>query len=199
MAIRARGSALLHLTESMGAAHSIAEQAWCQAGATLAQKASALKSSGSRQMWEVGDWLLVGETQLFRHLKSSKIRAIASGITGYSHHTLTMAVSVSRRIEPSMRIDGLSWWHHLAVAKLPAPDMSEWLTQAAENAWSVRKLRAEMTRGGVASLRPNSDLSTRLIHKLVELDWNQIPTDVRAELLEWCGQDSNGGSRTANC
>src|SRR6266566_9882650 len=93
-------------------------ETWRAVGEQLARKRGNLGHAGSRQMWDIGDWLRDGEDEVFKQLKRSRVRTMASGITGYSRHTLSMAASLARKMGPSMRIDGLTWWHHLAVARL---------------------------------------------------------------------------------
>ena len=57
-------------------------EAWERVGHGLAQSRNQVETSGSRQMWAVGDWLVVGEDVLLRHLKKRRIRQEAARITG---------------------------------------------------------------------------------------------------------------------
>ncbi len=161
----------------------LSADAWCQIGVALAQRRTQIAGMGSRHMWEVGDWLVTGEDSAYRHLNRIRVRALAAEITGYSRHTLTMAASVARKVKPSMRVDGLTWWHHLAVAKLSEDEQAGWLAKAAEREWSVRHLREELaatSRGSRRRVRPG-----RLIGELVRLRLSDLPERSRAELRAW--------------
>jgi hypothetical protein len=136
-------------------------------------------------MWEVGDWLLAGEDVVFKHLKRSKVRELAAQITGYSRQTLTMAALVSRRIDVSLRIDGLSWWHHLAAARLDPTELCHWLTRAAEESWSVSTLRARLREEGLISTRSRPERGRQAVLQLVTLRRRDIPEDLRDQLREW--------------
>lgn len=157
-------------------------EAWCQIGVALAQRRAQITGMGSRQMWEVGDWLVTGEDGAYRHLNRLRVRALAAEITGYSRHTLTMAVSVARKVKPTVRVDGLSWWHHLAVAKLPEAEQARWLARAAEEEWSVRRLREELATSGDTARRVRPG---RLVGELVKLRLSDLPEPARAELRRW--------------
>ena len=151
----------------------------------MAQQRSELMGSGSRHMWEIGDWLVDGEDHVLRHMKRIKVRELAASITGYSAHTLKMAVCVARRVEPAIRVDGLSWWHHLLVAWLEPTDQVDWLTRAAEEGWSVDNLRARLRDAGLI-LRPRSAAHVRrLITELVKLRRDEIPAGLVEELARW--------------
>src|SRR5262245_59221539 len=100
-------------------------ESWRAVGEQLARQRGSLSHAGSRQMWDVGDWLRDGEDEVFKRLNRSRVRAMAAVLTGYSLHTLGMAVSLARKMDPSMRIEGLTWWHHLAVARLDSQAQSQ--------------------------------------------------------------------------
>jgi len=142
----------------------------------------------SALMWDVGDWLLNGEDSVLKHKKKSAIRELACKLTGYSKHTLTMAVSVSRKVQPSIRIDGLSWWHHLSVSHLHPDHQVEWLTRAAESEWSVVRLRGELRAVdtiGSSATKPKLQASDRVVKQLIQLSRDQISTSSLADLVAW--------------
>ena len=157
---------------------------WRATGKKLAQDRAHVEHVGSKQMWELGDWLVAGEDEVYRHLNRRKVRELAANITGYSRHTLTMAASVSRKVIPSMRIDGLTWWHHLIVAKLSPPQQGEWLTRAAEEGWSAKTLRQHLN-GTTTSRRRSPDRLKSLIMELVQFSRQDIPEPTVAQLQEW--------------
>jgi hypothetical protein len=136
-------------------------------------------------MWEVGDWIVNGEDVVLRSLKKQKIRQVAAEISGYSGHTLRMAASVARKVEPDIRIDGLSWWHHQSVAKLEKEGQARWLTRAAEAGWSVRDLRDNLRQQGITTTVSERTRHERLILELTRLHWNEIDGTLMAELRRW--------------
>jgi hypothetical protein len=137
-------------------------------------------------MWAVGDWLLEGEVHILKGKKRSKVRELAAELTGYSTHTLTMAASVARKVDPSMRIDGLSWWHHLAVAQLASEEQARWLVRAAEDDWSVARLREELRDSSPMTARPSmTRRADWLVSQLVRLTRDEIPDGVLTELHRW--------------
>ncbi len=174
----------------------ISPDAWRAIGVELARSRVQVDGSRSRQMWAIGDWLAAGEEVVFKSLKKARVRSMAAEITGYSRHTLVMAVSVARKVEPSIRIDGLSWWHHLVVAKLPGEEQSLWLTRAAEEGWSVPVLRERMSRDG-ADRSPVSRRTRRLISQLVRLRGNDIDGELLAQLHQWWHQEVQSRSTAA--
>lgn len=161
------------------------EEDWRMTGAKLRHQREGVLASGSRQMWSVGDWLMAGEDDVFRRMKKQTIRKWAAEITGYSQHTLVMAVSVARKIDPTARVDGLSWWHHLAVARLPKDDQARWLCQAAELGWSVRELRTRLARSGHTSSRSRPRRGELLIKQVVALRPGEVEEHLLAQLHDW--------------
>jgi hypothetical protein len=136
-------------------------------------------------MWALGDWVLDGEQEVFKSLKRAHLRRMATEISGYSSHTIAMAVSVSRRVSVSIRIDGLTWWHHLAVAKMVPEDQLAWLTRAAEECWSVARLRAELRAAGMLKARSRPRSASTAIEQLVRLRREDIPPKLLDHLTEW--------------
>jgi hypothetical protein len=161
------------------------EQEWRLTGARLRRQREGVLSSGSRQMWSVGDWLMAGEDDVFRRVKKRTIRKWAAEITGYSQHTLVMAVSVARKIDPSVRVDGLSWWHHLTVARLQSDEQAQWLCQAAEHGWSVRELRTRLARSGHMASRRPPRRGELLIRQVVALRPGEVDDHLLAQLRAW--------------
>jgi hypothetical protein len=160
-------------------------EVWQEEGIRLSGSRERIESSGSRLMWEVGDWMVAGEDVVLKTLKKQKIRQMAAGISGYSSHTLRMAASVARKVEPDIRIDGLSWWHHQIVAKLDKEDQSKWLTHAAEAGWSVRDFRNELRKHGVTRTVSARRRHESLILELTKLHRDEIAAELRAELRRW--------------
>jgi hypothetical protein len=161
------------------------EREWCELGGRLARRRSELVGQGSMHMWEIGDWLAEGEDRVFRRMKRVKVRELAAGVTGYSLHTLRMAVAVARRVHPDIRVDGLTWWHHLAVAWQDPPGQSHWLTRAAEEGWSAEQLRERLRAAGLVGRARSRSRVQRLIGEVVKLSRDEIPEDMVHTLGRW--------------
>lgn len=167
--------------ESVGAG----EGGWREAGRRLSQQRDGLGRRGSRHMWEIGDWLVVGEDQIFRRMKRMKVREVAAGVTGYSMRTLKLAVSVARRIDPEARVESLTWWHHLLVAWLDRPSQVGWLTRAVEERWSAEQLRQQLRVAGLIAGPRTRPRAERLIAEVIKLDRGEITDDMAVELTRW--------------
>jgi hypothetical protein len=158
--------------------------AWQDRGRRLALSSAEITVSKSRHMWEMGDWLVAGEDAVFRNLKKDAVRHMAAEISGYSRHTLTMAASVARKVEPSVRVGGLSWWHHLLVASLDKSEQNNWLSHAAEEEWSVHTFRAKLQDLNHKARRsPNR--SQRLVLELTKLQRDDIDEELHEVLSRW--------------
>lgn len=161
---------------------------WRRIGVGLRREHERGEANRSRQMWCVGDWLIAGEDRIFSRLKKRTVRKLAVEITGYSQHTLVMAVSVSRKIDPSVRVDALSWWHHLAVAGLPADEQARWLCEAAEYGWSIRALRSRLSEQGRTSSRSRQPRGEQLVRQVVALGPGEVGDDLLAQLHTWLNE-----------
>ncbi len=162
-------------------------ESWRSVGRSLSERRSHQKGTASRLMWNLGDWLLAGEDSVFMNLNRSKVRQLASELSGYSRHTLTMAVSIARKVHPSVRVDGISWWHHQCVADRAPEEQTRWLTRAAEEGWSVAALRAQI-RGDVVSGKASSmsqQRAARVVHGLVRLNRSDLSEEQVVQLREW--------------
>ena len=168
-----------------GGSEGAGERGWREAGRRLSQQRDGLGRRGSRHMWEIGDWLVAGEDQIFRRMKRMKVREVAVSITGYSMRTLKLAVSVARRIDPETRVESLTWWHHLLVAWLDRPRQVRWLTRAEEEGWSAEQLRQQLRIAGLIA-GPRTRLRTeRLIAEVIKLDREEVTDDMAVEITRW--------------
>lgn len=133
-------------------------------------------------MWWLGDWLNFGER------KYGEMYSQALDVTGYSLQTLQNAAWVGRALESSIRIEDLSWNHHQLLASTEWADTREdWLALAAEEKWSVAKLRAALREdekrralAAIAAQRVDRPLSPRLASASWET-W--LPTQPECDLL----------------
>lgn len=101
-----------------------------------------LCSAEKSLMWWIGDWWAYGE-----HKYGVKT-AITSNPkwTGPKFEVCSIAGTVARRFEPTIRIKGLTFSHHRVVASLPRGDAIEVLKIAEKQGWAVKEARAESNR-----------------------------------------------------
>jgi hypothetical protein len=173
----------------------LTEDSWMRAGQELGRRRTQLGVTRSAQMWMVGDWLLAGEDRVLRNKKRSATRDAAARLTGYSKHTLTMSASVARKFDPSRRVDGLTWWHHLTVAGLEPDQQTHWLTNAAEGDWSVARLRDELRAAGRTRTDARSRRARAAVRGLTRLSRSEIPEPILAELRGWWLREMGGEGR----
>lgn len=101
---------------------------WEQAGQML-------QSIGRAWQWWVGDWLNYGEARY------GEKYAQAIDLTGLGYDAVANAAWVAAAVEPSTRVETLSWTHHRLVAQLDPLAQREWLTRARDEGMSTRELR----------------------------------------------------------
>lgn len=106
-------------------------------------------------MWRLGDFLNYGERMKDAGVEGYKEKyenALHPEDYGYSYDTLRRATWVAKKIAPRERFGGLSFKHHIIVAKLKEPsDRKRWLTRAQKENWSTSRLREEMNGNGPAA------------------------------------------------
>jgi hypothetical protein len=176
----------------------ITEASWREQGRALAERRNGLTAGGSWQMWDIGDWTIAGEEQVFMTIKRVSIRKLAAEITGYSRHTINMAVSVARKLPSSTRIEGLAWGHHLLVAKLDPEQRSLWLNRAVRSNWSVATLRRQMCQVGVLTPRARNGTAREAITLLVEMSRSDISAELMEMLASWWRREIDPASRSGS-
>jgi hypothetical protein len=140
---------------------------------------SVLRSiEGSIQFW-IGDWINFGEN------KWGEKYAQAVDATGLDYGTLANAVSVSKRIDPSLRNEKLSWSHHVAVAYLDDKEQKFWLDKAEAEHLPYRELRRMVEKEQRAK-------NFRLASSILEKVWERIQDGCyTAEAIAKCGECGN--------
>lgn len=108
----------------------------------LGQMLSGMNTSAG--FW-LGDWV-----NLYIHpdMDKAAISAVYVGLSErfrIKHGVLKNYASVCRKLPSSYRYDGLSFSHHIEVAKVPE-QARELLEQAAAEQWSIMRLRDEVRR-----------------------------------------------------
>jgi hypothetical protein len=102
--------------------------------------------------WLLGDWIVMGEAYEY-----GERVAFAESI-GFNVKTLDDYAYVARNVNFSVRTENLSFGHHKLVASLPdVDDQERWLTTAAENHWSIARLR-DAIYGEKALEKPINDV-----------------------------------------
>jgi hypothetical protein len=84
----------------------------------------------------------------------------------YDYGTLRNFVYVAENVRLSLRNDNLSWDHHRAVAPLEPKDQSQFLLEAEQQQWSVKKLRAQVAEYKVLQLLERWELPTVRLAKI---------------------------------
>src|SRR5678815_5157560 len=107
-----------------------------------------IRCKDSLQFW-IGDWINYGKSNYgdtytdAMEVFGDEAKAEGGGY-GYDQHSLECFASVARKVEPSIRIELLSFGHHQVVASKPPELQSKWLKDALDNDWSVSDLNAHI-------------------------------------------------------
>lgn len=90
--------------------------------------------------WAIGDWLIATE-----RVWGQTYQAVAEQL-GFDAATLRHYKWVAGSVNLSIRIDKLSWSHHVLVAQFAddPEQQTAWLTMAAGEGWSVATMRKRM-------------------------------------------------------
>ena len=118
----------------------------------------------NRSSWWVADWAAYGDRR-FHQTHWPALQAMRPG--GYAWQTLKNIASISGRVEPSRRRDGLSFSHHGEVASLPPDLQDEFLDAAETQGWSVMELRDEVSRRKGRDKEPLLSFSVRATGEIV--------------------------------
>ena len=101
---------------------------WEQVGGVLGR-------IGRAHQWWVGDWLNYGERAY------GEKYAQAMDATGLDYSAVANYAWVAKAVEPSTRVETLSWSHHREVAHLETVEQADWLSRAEAQGWSRNELR----------------------------------------------------------
>lgn len=146
---------------------------WQQCGTFLKE------AEQSVQFW-IGDWLNYGERAWGKKYEE----AIAQ--TALDYQTLRDYKWVSSHVDSSLRKDNLSFHHHKQVASLAPEQQAHFLEKAANEGWSVVKLKQEKYKHSLESARvgtsvPNPNFlfgdATKLLETLPEQSIDLLLTD----------------------
>lgn len=99
-----------------------------------------------RSTWHVADVIADGLEEFTQFGKAELVEMLALQI-GVAEKTITNYARVSMGFKPAQRYDGLEFGHHEAVLKYSDEERHKWLDLAAENNWSVHRLRMEIRAG----------------------------------------------------
>lgn len=123
---------------------SITIEEWKQLGQSLNQV------EGSVQFW-IGDWARYGDKRGFTgKYTDPKVYDELENITGLKRQTIQQYKSISDNLDTNLRLPDLSFNHHREVAKLPPAKQEQYLNKASEEKLSVRDLREEVRKDGIA-------------------------------------------------
>lgn len=121
-----------------------------------------LQAQRDANLWWLADWAAAGELRYRREYGPALERIYARG----SLHNLS---SVSRRVEPSRRREGLSFSHHVEVASLEPEWQTVWLDDAETHGWSVMDLRARIAEWRGLDRASTPALTIRAVAELHDL------------------------------
>lgn len=92
---------------------------------------------------DVSSWL-VGDLIGYSERKFGEIAPQIIAATGLAPSTLENLASVSRKIPPEQRVEGVKHSTHALVQKLPPREQTRWLTEAKQHGWSRADLKARL-------------------------------------------------------
>lgn len=143
---------------------------------------NSIRHIGASLQWVLGDWLVYGERTW------GKTYDDLATITGIAVETLYQYAYVARAVEFSIRIEVLTFAHHQLVAALPADQQAAWLRRAAEEGWTVAKLRAELNPSAPVDAgplaQPEAKRAFQLLWRAVR-DGDPLPASQIATLRAW--------------
>jgi len=111
----------------------VAFEEWEQLGKVLQRFEASIQ-------WLIGDWMAYGERTWGQTYEQ------VGEVTGYNVKSLYQYAWVSRNVDFSIRIEKLSFGHHVLVAGLEPQQQQQWLEYADANDLSVSQLRQAMTQ-----------------------------------------------------
>jgi hypothetical protein len=98
--------------------------------------------------WWLGDWLAYGE----RTFQERAAQAHAS--TGLAEQTLLNLATISRRVPPAVRREGVPVHLHAELTSLPPVEQDRWLARIEREGWTRATLRERMQEEGRGALPP---------------------------------------------
>ena len=130
----------------------------------------------------IGDWVRFGEKKHF--IRSDKYDQAAKE-TGLKRGTLKVYASVSKNVDPLMRINGLPFQQHQLVASLPAEKQKEMLQRADKEGMTVRQLRDAISTPNRPSPETREQVLGLLKGKLQRVvkdyqDWPELAEVIKA-------------------
>jgi hypothetical protein len=130
----------------------------------------ALLSFDGAIQWMIGDWLVYGDN----HKWGETIRRVA---VEFDKEISTIYVYKSIAANVLIRIKDLSFGHHQVVAPLEADAQVKWLTDAAQNKWSINQLRDAINK---AIGKPTR--ITDILHRDIKPNLGKVETLVNRAL-----------------
>ena len=132
----------------------------------------------SASQWWIGDWLVYGEGRG----EWGEMYDQAISMFDCEYDTIRQYRFVAESVQFGTRVTNLSWAHHREVAGLSESKQRKWLRKAVENHWSVRELKAELSKARSHELLEENPLPTDKYRCIViDPPWpvEKISRDVR--------------------
>jgi len=126
---------------------------------------------GNRQQsaqWDLGDWILGGESRFSKQLEGSKLYEEAEAHSGVARQSLYKYAYVSRNC---IRMQGVCWAIHQLVTPLPKEKQELWLNRAKAGKLTVSQMRVQLDAEAKGNDTP------RLFNAIVPLtqkDYDQL-------------------------
>lgn len=126
----------------------------------------------------IGDWVNHGREHFPAQIE------MALETAGIDQKFAQKAANVSRLFPSHCRADGLSFDHHRALVKLPAPERIELLQKAHQQHWEVGELRSAVTqwRYDHGELFDDEDVDSHLCTLIVQA-WNRASKQAREDFM----------------
>jgi len=128
---------------------------WARIGAEIGKR-----QQGAQ--WDLGDWILGGESKFSKQLEGSKLYEEAEAFSGVARQSLYKYAYVAKHV--CIRMQDVCWAIHQLVAPLPDDAQKRWLHRAQAN-----KLTVSMVRRQLADELHGND-TPRLFSALVPLN-----------------------------
>lgn len=118
-----------------------------------------LVATSERAFWSIGDWRVYGDR--FSAGYADALRKI-----DLKSQTVYRCAWVCRSVRADRRRSGLSFRHHLLVARLSEAEQEAWLNEAERHGWGTRELEERLAERRLTGARPAA-LSVRATGDLV--------------------------------
>ena len=108
---------------------------WARVGAEIGQRHQS-------SQWELGDWIIGGETRFSKQLEGPLLYEQAEAFSGVARQSLYKYAYVARNV--CIRMQDVCWAIHQLVAPRPEDEQKRWLHRAQANKLTVSMVRNQL-------------------------------------------------------